>query len=162
KEYKELKERQTSVENQFDAVQQELTDKDPISAPEIIAARNGEDTLKDRLDKERQSMPIFLSDYGVSPSKTASENNILLQNAIDDASLENRAIVFPWTSGNEYIELSKRFVINDPIEITGFGRNSRVRHNFPTYVSSGENTLFDLRAKGASVHDINIYGKTGF
>ena len=49
-EYVELKERQTSVENQFDAVQQEMTDKDVISAPEIIAARGGLPQLNDRLD----------------------------------------------------------------------------------------------------------------
>lgn len=50
KEYVELKERQTSVESQFDAIQQDLTDKDVISAPEIIAARDGMETLGARLD----------------------------------------------------------------------------------------------------------------
>jgi len=50
KEYAELKERQTSVETQFEAVQQELTGKDIVSAPEIIAARNGEETLSDRFE----------------------------------------------------------------------------------------------------------------
>lgn len=49
-EYVELKNRQTSVETQFNSVQQELTDKDVISAPEIIAARDGHSTLNSRLD----------------------------------------------------------------------------------------------------------------
>ena len=49
-EYKELKERQTSVESQFVEVQQEMTNKDVSSSAEIIAARNGEDTLKERID----------------------------------------------------------------------------------------------------------------
>ena len=52
----ETKGRQDNVEIQFNSVQQELTDKDPISAPEIIAARGGEPTLSDRLDKEKQEV----------------------------------------------------------------------------------------------------------
>lgn|GEM_PF-6118826 len=46
--------RQSKIESQFNFVQQELTDKDPISAPEIIAARNGEETLNDRLTKDNK------------------------------------------------------------------------------------------------------------
>ena len=53
--------RQTSVENQFNSIQQELTDKDPISAPEIIAARGGEPTLSARLDKEQQEVTAQLA-----------------------------------------------------------------------------------------------------
>ena len=56
KEYVELKSRQTSVETQFNDIQQDITDKDVISAPEIIAARNGEANLKARLDKEQQEV----------------------------------------------------------------------------------------------------------
>lgn len=52
----ETKDRQDSVESQFNSVQQELTDKDVISAPEIIAARNGEANLSARLDKEQQEV----------------------------------------------------------------------------------------------------------
>lgn len=61
KEYIELKERQTSVETQFDSIQQEITDKDVVSAPEIIAARNGETDLKTRLDKEYQEVSTQLA-----------------------------------------------------------------------------------------------------
>ena len=46
--------RQTFVEDQFNAINQELTTKDVISAPEIIAARNGEKTLSDRLAKDNK------------------------------------------------------------------------------------------------------------
>lgn len=52
----ETKGRQDAVETHFNSVQQELTDKDPISAPEIIAARDGEPTLKDRIDKDRREV----------------------------------------------------------------------------------------------------------
>lgn len=61
KEYVELKNRQNNVENQFNVIQQEITDKDVISSPEIIAARNGEATLNDRLDKEQQEVKAQLA-----------------------------------------------------------------------------------------------------
>ena len=61
KEYVELKNRQTSVETQFNDIQQDITDKDVISAPEIIAARNGEENLKARLDKEYQEVSTQLA-----------------------------------------------------------------------------------------------------
>lgn len=57
----ETKERQDNVETQFNSVQQELTDKDVISAPEIIAARGGESTLSARLDKEQQEVTTQLA-----------------------------------------------------------------------------------------------------
>ena len=56
-----IENRQTFVENQFSIINQELTDKDVISAPEIIAARNGETTLNDRLDKEHQEVTAQLA-----------------------------------------------------------------------------------------------------
>lgn len=60
-EYEELKTRQSSVETQFNSIQQELTGKDVVSAPEIIAARNGEENLKARLDKEYQEVSTQLA-----------------------------------------------------------------------------------------------------
>lgn len=57
----ETKGRQDSVETQFNAVQQEMTGKDVISAPELIAARGGEPTLSDRLDKEQQEVTAQLA-----------------------------------------------------------------------------------------------------
>lgn len=57
----ETKERQDTVETQFNSVQQELTDKDPISAPEIIVARGGEPTLSARLEKEKNEINAQLA-----------------------------------------------------------------------------------------------------
>ena len=57
----ENKSRQNTVEDQFQQVIDETTDKDVISAPEIIAARNGEPNLKSRLDKENQSVTAQLA-----------------------------------------------------------------------------------------------------
>lgn len=53
--------RQDSVESQWQAVSDEMTDKDVISAPEIIAARNGEANLKTRLDEEHQEVTTQLA-----------------------------------------------------------------------------------------------------
>ena len=53
--------RQDSVESQWQAVSDEMTDKDVISAPEIIAARDGEANLKARLDKENQEVTAQLA-----------------------------------------------------------------------------------------------------
>ena len=58
-EYVELKNRQSSVENQFDDIKQEMLDKDVISAPEIIEARSGYNTLDERLDKEQQEVVVL-------------------------------------------------------------------------------------------------------
>lgn len=43
-------------------MQQELTDKDVISAPEVIVARGGEGTLNDRLLKDKDHVYIYPSD----------------------------------------------------------------------------------------------------
>lgn len=81
-EYVELKNRQTSVETQFNSIQLDLTDKDIVSAPEIIAARNGEDTLSDRLTKDLKN--------------TSNEVHLAtferLDNETDDNGRFNRAI----------------------------------------------------------------------
>src|SRR5699024_11017438 len=53
--------RQNEVEGQFQDVIENTTDKDVISAPEIIAARNGESNLKARLDKEKNEVAAQLA-----------------------------------------------------------------------------------------------------
>ena len=52
--------RQDEVESQFQDVIDNTTGKDIISAPEIIAARNGEANLKARLDKEKNEVAAQL------------------------------------------------------------------------------------------------------
>ena len=61
KEYVELRSRQRNVENQFDGIKQEMLNKDVISAPEIIEARSGYNTLDERLDKEHQEVTTQLA-----------------------------------------------------------------------------------------------------
>src|SRR5699024_7330476 len=53
--------RQDSVESQWQNVIDETTNLDVVSAPEIIAARNGEANLKARLDKENQEVTAQLA-----------------------------------------------------------------------------------------------------
>src|SRR5699024_6773188 len=53
--------RQDDVESQWQNVVDETTDLDVVSAPEIIAARNGESNLKARLDKENQEVTTQLA-----------------------------------------------------------------------------------------------------
>src|SRR5699024_12830939 len=48
--------RQDSVESQWQNVIDETTKLDVVSAPEIIAARNGEANLKTRIDKDHQKV----------------------------------------------------------------------------------------------------------
>ena len=65
----ETKQRQDNVESQFQAVLDETTGKDVISAPEIIAARVGADdtnypNLKERLDTEYQKLSSQLAQTG--------------------------------------------------------------------------------------------------
>lgn len=70
--------RQDNVESQFQDVIENTTDKDVISAPEIIAARDGEPNLKARLDKENQEVTAQLA-------QTENKQNLLgweLQNKI--------------------------------------------------------------------------------
>ncbi|MFL2124073.1 right-handed parallel beta-helix repeat-containing protein [Marinilactibacillus psychrotolerans] len=57
----EVEGRQDEVEEQFQNVIENTTDKDVISAPELIAARNGEPNLKARLDKENQEVTAQLA-----------------------------------------------------------------------------------------------------
>lgn len=58
--------RQDEVESQFQDVIDNTTGKDIISAPEIIAARDGEANLKARLDKEKNEVNTQLDQMGQS------------------------------------------------------------------------------------------------
>lgn len=70
----ETVDRQDYVESQFQEVIDNTTGKDVISAPELIAARNGEANLKARLDKEQQDVNAQLADKA-DDKKTTDELN---------------------------------------------------------------------------------------
>lgn len=99
--------RQTNLESQFTELQQEVTGKDVISAPEIIAARSGFNTLDERLTTQEQeldtrvSYPILNGEVGVvnvtypygdikrygatGVYSETKDDSVYFQNAIDSA-----------------------------------------------------------------------------
>lgn len=81
-----IENRQDTVENKFDLLQQEMTDKDPISAPEIIAARGDEPTLSARLDKEQQEINTQLA----QTAKKDLTRNISDSSVVNIANKESR------------------------------------------------------------------------
>lgn len=110
----ETKVRQDKVENQFNSVQQELTDKDVISAPEIIAARNGEATLSNRLDKDYAEVTNHLTKtaFYLSDLELESEDNFTdkfqevlntYRNIVIDEEFEVEADKFPDVQSNTTI-----------------------------------------------------------
>lgn len=91
----DLENRQTLVESQFNSLQQEITDKDITSAPEIIAARGDELTLSDRLDKEQQEVEAQLAQLVAKSKPTQHERRIITIDT-DDGKLEDYTFLFPW------------------------------------------------------------------
>ena len=73
--------RQMDLDSQFQTVIDETTGKDVISAPEIIAARNGESNLKDRLDKDYQEITERLANIEIPD---ADLTNYATINYVDD------------------------------------------------------------------------------
>lgn len=71
--------RQDSVESQWQAVSDEMTDKDVISAPEIIAARDGEPNLKAKIDKNYNEVTAQLAQTAsYLDDKKIDRGNVLL------------------------------------------------------------------------------------
>lgn len=65
-------ERQTTVEEQFQSVLDETTGKDVISAPELIAARNGKPNLKTRIDDLENETNAQLAETDIMEHKPSS------------------------------------------------------------------------------------------
>lgn len=110
----ETKERQNTVETQFNSVQQELTDKDPISAPEIIAARSGFDTLDERLttaeqeanEKISQMVSVNVKDFGAKGDGYT-----------DDTLAVNRALEFVNENGGGKVFINGDVTLTDTIHV---------------------------------------------
>lgn len=134
--------RQGNVESQFQDVIENTTDKDVISAPEIIAARNGESNLKARLDKENQEVTAQLAQtkrqVGVSIEdfpRLAVEvsDSGRIQRALDSIATTDHTEGVPenTVSGTLKMEVGKYVVtqsikILSNIKIEGAGKNSTV------------------------------------
>lgn len=92
--------RQADVEDQFQQVIDETTGKDVISAPEIIAARNGEANLKQRLDKENQKVTAQLAQ---TEQELNSEIATIKDGGLNDNSI--RGIKLRTTSNSDRLGL---------------------------------------------------------
>lgn len=143
--------RQDSLESQFTAVLESTTDKDVISAPEIIAARVGADDttyddLKERLDSENAKVNLLLEQNSVNLN--SREINILYpppplmpahaDNINDDSPIINNIINFLSDNGGGHV-----FVPNG---IYYTETEIQMREN--VFVIGGPNAVLD--AKGNS------------
>lgn len=68
--------RQADIENQFQSVIAGTTGKDVISAPEILAARNGEANLNDRLTKKEQEFETEIAQARQDLSNKANQSEL--------------------------------------------------------------------------------------
>lgn len=108
----ETKGRQDKVESQFNAVQQEMTDKDVISAPEIIAARNGFDTLDERLTtSERETNERFSQMVSVNVKDFKETGDV------DDTLAVNRALDFVSKNGGGKVFIDGDVTLSDTIHV---------------------------------------------
>ena len=126
-EYVELKNRQSDVETQFNSLQQELTDKDVISAPEIIGARIDNsgvtsETLKERLDN--QQYYINVKTYGALGDGITDDTDAI-QNALNEAAANGGGTVY--VPSGKYIT-SKALRVRDNVILVGEGKSSWI-HN---------------------------------
>ena len=127
KEYVELKSRQTSVETQFNTIKQELTDKDVISAPEIIGARIDtrgvtSETLKERLDNQQYYANV--KSYGAYGDGITDDTEAI-QNALNEAASNGGGTVY--VPSGKYIT-SKALRVKSGVVLVGEGKSSWI-HN---------------------------------
>ena len=119
--------RQGNVEGQFQEVIDNTTGKDVISAPELIAARNGEANLKARLDKEQQEVNAQLAHKGHKNKVTPEE----FDGATDDEKIQK---ALDYASENKYsviLENNKDYWLENtvwlPIDVSIDFNYARVR-----------------------------------
>ena len=121
----ETKGRQDTVETQFNSIQQEMTDKDVISAPEIIAARGGLPQLVDRLNETDAQLAqtanklqyISVFNYGAKGDGVTDDSDAIKQ-AISEA---NDGTVIVLSGYRRKFLISKPILILDKINVELIG-----------------------------------------
>lgn len=148
----ETKGRQDTVETQFNSVQQELTDKDIISAPEIIAARNGFDTLDGRLttseretnEKISQMVSVNVKDFGAK-----CDGNT------DDTIAVNRALDFVSKNGGGKVFIDGNVTLSDTIHVLPktelYSSDKKT-----TILFTGQTMPVFTFYKDSKAHDLNV------
>lgn len=128
----ETKGRQDTVETQFNSVQQEMTNKDVISAPEIIVARGGLPQLVDRLDATDAQLAhtiLLSSDFGLIGDGT--DETVKFQNMLNESTGKKIKILKPKTKykiGQIHIPSNTNLLIEEDsiFEITsGLSENEK-------------------------------------
>jgi len=129
---------------------------------EVIDARNGEVTLKNRLDKEQQevtaqmaekvnksTLPIYLAEYGVSHTQTAATNTPLFKQAVADAQSSGRPLILPWVNAGSWIDINDEILITvGNFKIMGYGKQTRIRQTvFPK-------AIFKIDAPNVEIVDL--------
>lgn len=105
--------------------------------------------LEDMMNKN----PIYLSDLGVSHLQAASVNTRLIQQAINEAQLDSRPVIFPWVPEGASIDIDQPIsILSGGIQIKGFGLQTRVRQTtFPK-------AIFDVLASNVTIEDFTLSG----
>ena len=178
--------RQDAVEVFNNQVIQEMTDKDVISAPELIEARKGEGKLSTRLDKEHNELTaqlvktdlklsdvgINVRDFGVIPNDPNIDNHDSIIAALDYATENDIAtLIFPlgetYTSpisleGYRYIKFKGQSSYNYADYGTSKGNHNETSIRF---IGSGEYGIQTAEpveggwsARGISFEDITLNG----
>lgn len=129
--------RQTTVEEQFQSVLDEITGKDVISAPELIAARNGKPDLKTRIDDLENETNAQLAQ---TVNETSQLSNVIVSaekfgakttSNFDSAPAIQAAIDFVAGLGGGEVRLhsglfrtASKLVLKEGVSLVGAGMNS--------------------------------------
>ena len=143
-----LENRQSSVENQFSTLQQEMTGKDVISAPEIIAARGGEPTLSARLDKDHQEVTAQLVETtsDLQTITVVGEKDTLI---VDASNAVNGDATNVAMKKDSYVVTENLYPLAEPIVMTGRGSITQLNHNNRYF------DIFDPRHSGGVLTKLN-------
>jgi len=122
---------------------------------EVIEAREGSESLIQRIRKTEERMPIFLTSYGVSCDASPLQNVSNIKKAITEAKLTNRPIIFPWTPTGKYIDVNEEIIIDSSLVLQGFGLNTALRQTTDNLF------VFDDRGKNSTIKGFAFYGTNG-
>lgn len=150
-------ERQDALEIYNNQVIREMTDKDVISAPEIIAAREGKYTLNERLASDRKRIELTPDDFeGTDIEKLQQAYDHALENKIYTIQLNRKyditgGSIDLGTASFSYVQIiffGGEIVKNDEGFIFTSSANNRSR-NSPQFVG----TIFRSTADNVYVYD---------
>ena len=144
--------RQSNLENTFNSLQQEITGKDVISAPEIIAARtnsNGiaETTLKNRIDN--QEYYINVKTFG-AVGDGVEDDTAAIQAAIDYVESVGGGVVFVPQGKYKHSTL----ILKNKVYLVGTGKGTELINNTNSSsikIGNATNYVFDTRIANLSI-----------